>query len=87
MNASLRGRGHEAQQVLEREDGDDDDLPDPQRACHQAGNPDRVSKPTETRLSTINARMRFSKARAYGPALQQQLRQLPNRPGRVLRRL
>ena len=28
----------------------------------QAGKPERVSKPTDTRLSTINARMRFSKA-------------------------
>ena len=28
----------------------------------QAGKPGRVSKPTDTRLSTINARMRFSKA-------------------------
>ena len=50
----------EAQQVLEREDGDDDDLFDAKHRLAQAGRPGVASKMTDATLSTISARMRFS---------------------------
>ncbi len=68
MNASLRGADTMRSRYSKEKTATTTISPIRNTGVTQAGNPDRVSKPTETRLITINARMRFSKACAYGPS-------------------